>query len=124
MKLTEWFKKIRNKKKTEDAKEPEIIEKKESLVTVIKEEKPEQEQAGISFQKLKVRMEDKEERTRYVRNCCEQMLEASNETENAKLEYNLITAYLNDMQLIEELEGDSKKVVHGIVHKIQCLLDF
>lgn len=121
MKLTEWFKKIRNKRKTEDVKEPEIIEKKESLVTVIKEEKPEQEQAGISFQKLKVRMEDKEERTRYVRNCCEQMLEASNETENAKLEYNLITAYLNDMQLIEELEGDSKKVVHGIVHKIQSL---
>ncbi len=75
----------------------------------------------MAFKRERIRIEDKEERERYVRNCCEQMLEASDETETAKYEYQLITAYLNDMQLIENLSEEEKRSICATVRKIQGL---
>lgn len=112
MKITEWFLKKIRKKKTEELQEEESQEE----AAIPRSEEPKEE--TISFKKQKVNMDDPRERNRYVRNCCEQMVEASNETENAKFEYNLVTAYLNDMQMIEELPEDRKATVNGTVRKI------
>ena len=102
MKLVEWFRnKIGKQKRTEEELlSEEGIEESAAL------EEEKLEEVSFGFRKEKVKIEDKEERERYVRNCCEQMLEASNETENAKLEYSLVTAYLKDMQMIEEMPED------------------
>lgn len=115
MKLAEWFK---SKWKHNKA------DKKENT-----EENPQdfQEQSKkpaietVAFRKERVKIEDKQEREQYVRNCCEQMIEASIESENAKLEYNLITAYLNDMQIIEEMPPEQQGIIHATVRKIQSL---
>lgn len=112
MKITEWFLKKIGRKEAEEKIQDDIIEE---TLNVQKEE-PKEETAG--FSKQKVNMEDPQERRRYVTDCCEQMLEASNETENAKLEYNLVTAYLHDMQMIEDLPEDRKTVVNSTVRKI------
>ena len=117
MKLVEWFRnKIGKQKRTEEELlSEEGIEESAAL------EEEKLEEVSFGFRKEKVKIEDKEERERYVRNCCEQMLEASNETENAKLEYSLVTAYLKDMQMIEEMPEDRKSVVNSTVRKILSL---
>lgn len=113
MKIAEWFwKKFRKKEIVQEEQE----EQKEEAV--LQEEEVVTPQETVSFKKQKVDMDNQEERTQYVRSCCEQMVEASNETENAKLEYNLVTAYLNDMQMIEELPEESKIAVNSTVRKI------
>ncbi|MBQ4530318.1 MAG: hypothetical protein IJA36_06880 [Lachnospiraceae bacterium] len=113
MKLIEWFrKKVGKQKKTEEL----LMEEEAKENSVLEEAKI--EEASPVFQKEKVKIENKEERERYVRNCCEQMLEASDETENAKLEYSLVTAYLKDMQMIEEMPDDRKTVINTTVRKI------
>lgn len=116
MKVTEWFFKKIRKKGTEQEEQEEEIQKE----TVLEEETGLQEEE-VSFKKQKIDMDNPQERNQYVRNCCEQMVEASNETENAKLEYNLVTAYLNDMQMIEDMPEDRKTVVNSTVRKILSL---
>lgn len=111
MKITEWFLKKIRKKETEEIQE-EVTEE----PVQAQEEEPKQE--TTKFKKQKVNMEDAKERSSYVRECCEQMVEASNETENAKLEYKLVTAYLNDMQMIEDMPEDRKVTVNATVRKI------
>ncbi len=111
MKIAEWFLKKFRKKETEEIKE-EVTEE----TAQVQVEEPKEE--TTNFKKQKVNMDDAKERERYVRNCCEQMMEASDETENAKLEYNLVTAYLNDMQMIEEMPEDRKIAVNSTVRKI------
>ena len=112
MKLIEWFRKKIGKQETTE----EVITEESTVEAVQQEEKP--EDAAPVFRKEKVKIEDKEERERYVKNCCEQMIEASTETENAKLEYYLVTAYLKDMQMIEEMPEDRKVIVNSTVRKI------
>lgn len=112
MKITEWFLKKIGKKQAEEKIQDDIVEE----TREIQKEEPKEETA--SFRKQKVNMEDAQERRRYVTDCCEQIVEASNETENAKLEYNLVTAYLHDMQMIEDLPEDRKMVVNSTVRKI------
>lgn len=112
MKIAEWFlKKIRKNQTTKEIQDG-IAEENLNV------EKEELKEETVSFRKQKINMEDAQERRRYVKNCCEQMVEASNETENAKLEYNLVTAYLHDMQMIEELPEDRKTIVNSTVRKI------
>lgn len=45
-------------------------------------------------------------RERYVRNCCDQMLESTREIDEATREYRLVTDYLNDMDIIDRLPPD------------------
>ena len=48
-------------------------------------------------------------RERYVRNCCDQMLEATSEIESATREYRLVTEYLNDMETVDNLPPEKAK---------------
>lgn len=126
MKFTKWLKeKINVQRKRQNIREELETERKETdnEIQDVKEEEGSLEDVTrhMTFRRERVRIDNKEERERYVRNCCEQMLEASNETENAKFEYHLITAYLNDMQLIENLTEEEKANVCGTVRKIQGL---
>ena len=116
MKITEWFLKRIKRKEAEEKIQDDIVEE----PAKVQQEEPREE--TVSFKKQRVNMEDAQERRRYVTDCCEQMLEASNETENAKLEYNLVTAYLHDMQMIEDMPEDRKRAVNSTVRKILNLL--
>lgn len=112
MKIKEWFLNKFKKREAEEVYEEEPEEELEKVTL------PGLEKETVSFRKQKVNMDDPDERRRYIKDCCKQMAEASDETENAKLEYSLVTAYLNDMQMIEELPEDRKVVVNATVRKI------
>lgn len=115
MKLTEWFK---NKWKRNQEETEEVVKQQEQE---LQKQPKEPSVETTMFPRRKVRLEDKQEREEYVRNCCQQMIEASLESENAKLEYNLITAYLNDMQMIEEMPEEQHRILEATVRKIQNL---
>lgn len=106
MKLFDWFKK--KNRAAEESEEPEeqfpAQEEKEEIKITLKPER---------FQML-----DKEQRNQYIKDCCDQMLEASKEMENTKIEYDLITSYLNDMQEIENLALDEKAEFVDTARKI------
>ena len=52
---------------------------------------------------------DPQMRERYVRNCCDQMLESTREIEEATREYRLVTDYLNDMDIIDKLPPERSR---------------
>mgnify|MGYP003335809012 CR=1 FL=1 len=48
----------------------------------------------------RIDVHDEHQRTRYVNSCLEQIKEASKELEKLSEEYNIVTSYLTDMELI------------------------
>lgn len=64
-----------------------------------------------------------EERSRYIMNCLEQIEEASKEIELLTGEYQLITAYLTDMEEVENLPEDQKKELFDTAMYLKNLED-
>ena len=60
---------------------------------------------------------------RYVRSCCEQMLEATEEIDQATVEYRFITQNLTDMEEIEQLPKDIRKKINDCASKLLELED-
>lgn len=61
---------------------------------------------------------DYKERERYVRACCEQMVDASAEVDIAKQEYQLITNQLTDIEEIDSLPPQERELITMIAKKI------
>lgn len=106
MKLLGFFKRNKNKKQVEKEQEP------------VKRIPRESADEPIVFQKENVALQNDAERKEYVIRCCEQMREASMEVENSKLEYNLVTDYLSDMQMIEDMAEPYRTKVQSLATKI------
>jgi len=58
----------------------------------------------------------------YVVNLCEQMIEISKAIEDIRGEYNKVTALLNDVQIVESLEGTQKEQLHDVANQITKLI--
>lgn len=78
--------------------------------------RPDWEETGIK--RDDVDMHDKKQREHYVKACLEQMAEASKELDTLGGEYNLVTAYLTDMEEIEALPEELKEQLKGYAKKI------
>ena len=57
----------------------------------------------VVYDREDYQINDKNQRQEYVIGCLEQIAEASRELENLQFEYNMVTAYLKDMEEIEAL---------------------
>lgn len=57
----------------------------------------------------------------YVLNLCEQMIDISKEMEEVRLEYKQVGAHLNDIQIVESLEGEQKTQLLDIANNIAKL---
>ena len=53
----------------------------------------------------------------YVINLCEQMIDISRELEGMRKEYDQVTAYLNDITIVEGLEGTQKELLMDVANK-------
>lgn len=73
----------------------------------------------IKFEELN--MMDSQSRVSYIQNCCEQIVEANKELNNATMEYRMVTSYLNDIQEIENLPVNNKAEVIDLAKQIQSL---
>lgn len=66
-----------------------------------------------------LKMKDGFERQKYIRSCVEQMRSASDELDKVSEEYNMVTAYLKDIEEIESLPSGEAKCVKENAKKIQ-----
>lgn len=66
-----------------------------------------------------LKMQDEVERQKFIRNCVEQMQNASRELGRVSEEYNTVTAYLKDIEEIEALPEAEAKCVKDNAKKIQ-----
>lgn len=72
----------------------------------------------VSLKRDDVDVHDKKQRERYVKACLEQMAEASKELETLGGEYNLVTAYLTDMEEIDALPPEIKEQIGTIAKQL------
>ena len=57
----------------------------------------------------------------YVISMCEQMIDISRELDDVRQEYEKVTAYLNDIQIVEGLEGEQKKQLEDVANQLSKL---
>ncbi|MBD5545885.1 MAG: hypothetical protein HDQ97_00525 [Lachnospiraceae bacterium] len=75
----------------------------------------------IVYDREDYQIDDKNQRQEYVRGCLEQIAEASRELENLQFEYNMVTAYLKDMEEIEALPEEEMAELMECAKKIDAL---
>lgn len=56
-----------------------------------------------------------------IKSCCEQMIEAARELKEEQDEYRVVTDYLKDIQLLEELEEDEYAEIRSAAEKLRNL---
>lgn len=85
MKIFSWLK---TRKVTKELQHTE-----ENLATLVQE----------TLEKVEVNVKNPEERTSYIKENCEQIMEATRQIEEFHKEYEAVTAYLSDIQLIDQM---------------------
>ncbi len=89
-----------------------------------KTEEPEyelEEWDEASYGKEDFQIDDQGQREQYVRECLEQIAEASKEVDNLQFEYNMVTSYLKDMEEVESLPDKDKARVKELAKKLDSL---
>ena len=66
-----------------------------------------------------LKMKDGFERQKFIRSCVEQMRSASDELDRVSEEYNVVTAYLKDIEEIESLPSGEAQCVRDNAKKIR-----
>lgn len=74
-----------------------------------------------SYGKEDFQIDDQGQREQYVRECLEQIAEASMEVDNLQFEYNMVTSYLKDMEEVESLPDKDKARVKELAKKLDSL---
>lgn len=64
---------------------------------------------GEELEEQKVNFDSEEDSSGYVQSCCERIMEASRQIEEAKIEYGAVTSYLMDMQKIDMIPRDERE---------------
>lgn len=66
-------------------------------------------------------LSDEEQAKRYTIDLCDQMVKTGRDIEDAKAEYDLVTSYLTDVQIIEDLTEDEKKPIADCAAHVESL---
>ena len=86
-----------------------------------KRKKNEDEELRLSEADHYEALVDRHETTHQVVDMCEQMIDAAREFEDAKLEYDRVTNYLNDVEIVEGLDEESGKPIYDAAYNISRL---
>lgn len=81
-----------------------------------------QENAGVMSDGISGEgIDDKKKVQDYIMNCCQQIIEAGKELKEEQAEYRIVTDYLNDIQLLEELPKEEKREIRSTAENVQNL---
>ena len=89
-----------------------------------KKEKAEKTQEDVQqtvYEREKTDFRNPDERKRYLTNCLEQIEDAEKELALLRGEYNLVTAYLTDMEEIEALPEEESEELRLVANKLLLL---
>lgn len=73
---------------------------------------------GKVLDRRKMNLSDREQMKKYVRECCEQMKEATEEIDSISMEYKLVTDRLKDMEELEQALAQDKQKIEKAARKI------
>lgn len=73
---------------------------------------------SVVLDRKRMNLNDPDQMEKYVRNCCEQMKEATDEIDRSTMEYRLVTEYLTDMEEIDQLDREEKKAIEDCARRI------
>lgn len=97
--------------------------------TEIQEEKTRENTIENVIEKIDVKEQEtfvavsKDDRQRFVRDCCESVMENDRQIEEAKKEYEKITSHLADIQKIDRITGNERKEMVDICKNIVNLVN-
>lgn len=115
----------RNKKKNSSIDFKDIARKDEELKkSRVSQEEPEfnpKQNPKIHIEKKEINLDSKEDRVAFIRENCEQILESQKQAEETKVEYQLVTSYLSDMQKIDLIPLEDKSEINDSARKIVTL---
>lgn len=82
------------------------------------------DESNISEEEIKpIELTDQASIRNYVINLCEQMIDISKEMDEVRKEYDRVTAHLNDIQIVEGLEGEQKAQLVEIATQVSKLIN-
>lgn len=82
------------------------------------------EEVNISEESIKpVELKDTSAIRNHVITLCEQMIDISKDMEDVRKEYDRVTAYLNDIQIVEGLEGEQKSQLVDVAYQVTKLIN-
>lgn len=87
----------------------------------IKGQEQEEDWEQIVYERDRINFHNPEERSRYLENCMEQIKDAERELDLLTGEYNLVTAYLKDMEEIESLPPAQMSELKTVAGKMLVL---
>ena len=91
---------------------------------LFKRKKKPQQNIEVQEENIKpVELKDTASICNYVINICEQMIDISKEMEDVRREYDQVTAYLNDIQVVEGLGGEQKAQLIDISTQVSKLIN-
>ncbi|MBO6132863.1 MAG: hypothetical protein J6P05_00825 [Lachnospiraceae bacterium] len=65
-----------------------------------------------------INIHDSKDREEYIKSCCTQIVEATDEIEKATMEYRLVTNYLTDIEVVEKLPQEMRSKINGTAIRI------
>lgn len=80
-----------------------------------------EEELATEIEKKETAFQSKEDRIIFLKENCEQILEASRQIDEAKGEYQIVTDYLTDIQKIERADLEEKQIIEDAARRIITL---
>lgn len=98
-----------------NAYEKNNIEKSEDVPT------QQEEELNTELEVFEGNLANKSDRERCIRAYCEQIVEATKQNDNAKLEYQAVTDYLTDIQKIDRVKGEDVETLYSAARNLVTL---
>ncbi len=111
MGLWDFFRRDKRKEEIEEGSEEAFYS--ENAETDLPVEELEEQSVDFS---------SKEDSNSFIQNCCERIIDASREIEEAKVEYGAVTAYLMDMQKIDMIPRKEREDLESAAREIVTLI--
>lgn len=111
-----WFKK-RHKQTEATPNKPT----QQQEMAVVKEVKQVSEQIGTKIEQKKVDLKNPVARQTYLSQNCDQIIEATKQMEEFQLEYEAVTSYLSDMQVIDQIPEEPRREISNVAREILTL---
>ena len=92
-----------------------------TLDATYKDEAEEIRETEEPLKRSSLNIRNETQRRRYIKNCCEQMQEASDEIDKASMEYRLVTDYLKDIEVLDALPPEIRAAINKTADRIQKL---
>lgn len=116
----------RKEKRKKEEKDSVLLEQKNFIdkqlisedSSIKNESNKKEEKKSTELEPELVNINSLDEREAYIRNHCDRMVEAAKQIDDARVEYEAVTSYLNDMQKIDLVGEEDRQIIENAARNI------